>query len=80
MRLKLAFFFICYLAAPWPTLGNIWGRGGSLTDPMLITAFVKFFSKGHWEYRYEVGLLSPDQNPMGFDAGTFRLLSQRLHL
>ena len=31
------YFFNCCLAAPRPTLGHC--RGGSLTDPMLITAF-----------------------------------------
>ena len=33
-------FFICYLGAPWPTLGY-WGE--NLIDPMLITAFLSIF-------------------------------------
>ena len=33
-------FFICYLAAPWPTLGHY--RGDSLTHPMLITVYYIF--------------------------------------
>ena len=33
----VAIFFNCYLAVPRPTLGHC--RGGSLTNPMLITAF-----------------------------------------
>ena len=37
------FFFNCYLAAPWPTLGHY--RGDSLTHPMLITAFYIFNPK-----------------------------------
>ena len=32
--------FNCYLAAPWPTLGHC--QGGSLTNPILITAFESY--------------------------------------
>ena len=34
----LAIFFICCLAAPWPTFGCY--QANSITHPMLITAFV----------------------------------------
>ena len=37
------FFFNCYLAAPWPTLGHY--QGDSLTHLMLITAFYIFDPK-----------------------------------
>ena len=37
-RLDNEFFLNCYLAAPWPTLSYC--SGGSLTNPMLITAFL----------------------------------------
>ena len=36
-KVSFFFFFNCYLALPWPTLGN--SREDSLTNPMLITAF-----------------------------------------
>ena len=36
-RFQTTFFFNCYLAFPWPTLGH--SRGDSLTNPMLITSF-----------------------------------------
>ena len=37
------FFFICYLAAPQPTLGHC--QGGSLTNPMFIDAFVIYSTR-----------------------------------
>ena len=39
-KLVFLFFFNCYLAAPWPTLGHY--RGDSLTHLMLITVFCIF--------------------------------------
>ena len=53
----LIFFFNCYLAAPRPTLDHY--RGGSLTHPMLITAFLPIRPEGHREPHNEVGCLSP---------------------
>ena len=50
------FFFNCYLAAPLPTLGH--SQGDSLTNLMLITAFVHIQPKGHQEPRNEVGSLT----------------------
>ena len=40
-------FFQHYLAVPWPTLGH--SRGDILTNPNLITAFVKFRPEVHRE-------------------------------
>ena len=51
--IKWRFFFNCYLAVPGRTLGH--SRGDSLTNPMLITAFVQFRPEGHREPRNEVG-------------------------
>ena len=63
-------FFNCYLAAPRPTLGHY--RGGSLTQPMLITAFLLFWTEDHREPRNEVGSLRPAESPVGFKPGSFR--------
>ena len=49
-------FLNCCLAAPRLTFGHC--RGGSLTHPMLITAFLHVQPKGHQEPRSEVGSLS----------------------
>ena len=51
------FFFNCYLAVPQPTLSH--SQGDSLTNPMLITAFVHVRPEGHREPRNEVGSLYP---------------------
>ena len=73
------FFFNCYLAAPWPTLGHY--RGDSLTHPMLITAgfFLHFRPEGHREPHNEVGSLSPAKHLVGFELRTFRFLLQQLN-
>ena len=47
------FFFNCYLAVPRPTLGH--SQGDSLTNPMLITAYVHIWPEGHRESRNRVG-------------------------
>ena len=45
---KKIFFFNCYLAVPWPTLGH--SQGDNPTNPMLITAaFVQVRLEGCWE-------------------------------
>ena len=41
-KLNNLVFFICYLAALQPTLGH-W-RGGSITNPIIITAFVTYLT------------------------------------
>ena len=71
------FFFNCFLAVPRPTLGH--SQGDSLTNPMLITAFVHIRPEGHREPRNEVGSLSPAEHLVGFEPGTFRFLLQRLN-
>ena len=43
-----SYFFICYLAAPWPILSHY--QEDSLNHPMLITAFfIIFCLRGHWQ-------------------------------
>ena len=42
-----------------------------LTPPMLITAFLHFWHKGHWEPCNDVGPLSPAKLLMGFELGMF---------
>ena len=56
------------MAVPRPTLGH--SQGDSLTNPMLITAFVHIRPEGHREPRSEVGSLSPAERLVGFELGT----------
>ena len=51
------FFSNCCLAVPQPTLDH--SQGDSLTNLMLVTAFVHVQPKGHWEPHNKVGSLSP---------------------
>ena len=64
-----AIFFNYYLAAPRPTSGHY--LGDSLTNPMLIAAFLHVRPEGHREPRSEVGSLSPAERLVGFEPGTF---------
>ena len=68
--LSFFFFFNCHLDAPRPTLGHSCWE--SLTNPMLITVYVKFRPEGHWELSNEVEFLSPVKRLVGFESGTFR--------
>ena len=70
-------FFNCYLAVPRSTLDH--SRRDSLTNPMLITAFVQFRHKGNREPCNEVGSLSPAERLVEFEPGAFQFLSQRLN-
>ena len=74
LRTLSLFFFNCYLAVPWPTLGH--SQGDSLTNRMLITVFVHIRPEGHWEPHNEVGSLSPAECLGGFELGTFWFLLQ----
>ena len=65
------------MAVPWPTLGHY--QGDSLTNPMLITAFIHIWPKGHREPCNEVGSLSPAERLASFELGTFRFLLQRVN-
>ena len=65
------------MAVSWPTLGH--SQRDSLTDPMLITAYVRIRLKGHREPRNEVGSLRLAERLTGFEPGTFRFLIQRLN-
>ena len=65
MRFFWFFFLNCYLAVPRPTLGH--SQGDSLTNPMLITAFVHIRPEGHREPRNKVGSLSPAERLVGFE-------------
>ena len=62
-------FFICFLAAPRPILGFYRG-GDSLTHPILIATFVRFWPKGHREPRKVVESLRSAERLMGFEQGT----------
>ena len=64
------YIFNCYLAAPRPTLGHY--RGGSLTQPMLITCVLHIRPEGHREVNNEVGSLRLAQCLVGFELGTFQ--------
>ena len=66
------FFLNCYLTVPQPTFGH--SQGDSLTNPMLITAFVHVWPKGHRKPRNEVGFLSLAKCLAGSEPGTFRFL------
>lgn len=55
----------CYLALSWPTFGHSWGN--SLTDPMLIIAFVQVRPEGHHKPRSKVGSLSLTEHLVGFE-------------
>ena len=56
---KAFFFFNCYLAVPQPTLGH--SQGDSLSNPMLIIAFIHIRPERHQGPRNEVGSLSPTE-------------------
>ena len=66
------YFFNFYLTVPLPTLSH--SHGDSLTDLMLITAFVRVWPEGDRELPNEVGSLSPAERLVGFEPGTFRFL------
>ena len=69
-------FFNCYLTSPQPTLGH--SQGGILTNPMLITTFVEFWSEEHQEPQSEVGS-SPSEHLMAFELGTFWFYLQHIN-
>ena len=62
-------FFNCYLPDPQPILGRY--PRGSLTHPMLITAFYLVRPEGHQEPRSEVGSASSAECLVDFELGTF---------
>ena len=64
------YFFICYFAAPKPTLDHCWG--GILTNVMFITAFNLFQPKCHQEPCNEVGSQGPAKHVVRFELGTFQ--------
>ena len=53
---KLFIYFFIYLVVSWPTLGHY--LGGSLTPPLLISAFHLISTQGHQEPQSEVRNLS----------------------
>ena len=69
VEMMIFFFFNCYLAVPRPTLGH--SQGDSLTNLMLITAFVHIRPESQREPRNEVGSLSPAERLAGFEPRTF---------
>ena len=65
------------MAVPRPTLGH--SQADSLTNPMLITAFVQVRPEGHREPRNEVGCLCPAKRRVCFEPGAFRFWPQHLN-
>ena len=65
------------MAVSRPTLGH--SQEDSLTNPMLITAFVHVRPEGHREPHNEIGSLSPAERLAGFEPGTFLFLLQHLN-
>ena len=47
------FFFNFYLAVPWLTLGHY--QGDSLTQLMLINAYLQYQPEGHWSLEKRLG-------------------------
>ena len=64
------FSFNYYLVVTRPMLGH--SQKGSLTNPMLITAFEQVRPEGHREPRSEAGYLTPAERLVGFEPGTFK--------
>ena len=62
-------FFICYLAAAWPLLVHC--REGSLTNPMLVTAFTYFDRKITGSFITRLGSDGLAKHPVMFELGTF---------
>ena len=60
----------CYLPTPQLTLGH--SQGGSLTNPMLITALELFWPECHRDSLSEVGSLCPAEQLVGLEPGNFR--------
>ena len=67
------FFFNCYLAVPRPTMDH--SQEDSLTNLMLITAFVQVWPKGRWKSHNEVGSLIPANNFFG----TFNMIYLKIN-
>ena len=65
-------FFNCYLAAPRPTLGH--SQGGSLTNPMLITAFLKLVSA----IFYQIFIFSSNDSPSKTIKNVFYFIEKTL--
>ena len=75
------FFFNCYLAVPWPTLDH--SQGDSLTNPMLITAFVHIRPEGHREpitCKIYIHLQGQPDLMVKYDLVTKTLLVDQLHV
>ena len=74
MLVELWKFFFFFLTAIWLSHGQLLGhsQGDSLTNPMLITAYVHVRLGGHREPRNVIGSLSPAERLAGFEPGTFR--------
>ena len=73
---KCNHIYIC-VCVPWPTLGH--SQGDSLTNLMLIAAYVRIRPEGHWEPHNEVWSLIPAKRLADFELGTFQFLFQCLN-
>ena len=64
------YFLNCFFAAPQPILGHC--RGDSLTQPILITAIMRFRLEGQREPHDDAGSKSSAKRLVGFEPGTFQ--------
>ena len=63
----------------WPTANFGPFQGGSLTNPLLFTAFYQFRPEGHQQPCNKVGSLSPATKCLvGFETGTFQFYDKAL--
>lgn len=64
------------LSVVWLPQGQLWDwRGGSLTQPMFITALFLLWPEGHWEPRNEGGSQNPAKHIGEVRIGIFLILS-----
>ena len=63
-------FLNYHLAVPWLTLDH--SQGSSLTNPMLITAFLTISTRRSYAAFSKVGSLSLTERLVGFEPGTFQ--------
>ena len=68
------FAHLIFLTAIWLTHNQLWatGKGGSLTNLILITVFDLLWPKGHWEPCNQVGSQSMTEHLVGIELGAFQ--------
>ena len=70
-------FFICYLAAPQPTLGLL-SRGQDHSPNVNYCVLSTFNMKAIRNHENEVGSLSPAKHLVGFEPGTLQFFHKTL--